>query len=59
MVQLSLFLLLSAELPALLLPEVCCRLKTKLEQDRAWVGSVRKAVPSPHSPPLRESQLSL
>lgn len=52
-VQLSLSLLLSAPLPALLLPEVCCRLKTKLGQGRAWVGRVEKAEPNLHSPPLR------
>lgn len=56
--QLSLFLL-PAAVPALLLPEVCCRFKTKLGQGRAWVGRVEKAEPSPHSPPLRESQLNL
>lgn len=58
MVQLSLSLL-PAAVQALLLPEVCCRFKTKLGQGRAWVGRVEKAEQSPHSPPLRESQQNL
>lgn len=37
----------------------CHRMKTKLGQDRAWVGRVERAEPSPHSPSLRESQQSL
>lgn len=37
----------------------CRRMKTKLGQGRAWVGRVERAEPSPHSPPLRESQQSL
>lgn len=58
MVQLSLSLL-PAAVAALPLPELCCRLNTKLGQGRAWVGRVEKAEPSPHSPHLSESHLSL
>lgn len=54
MVQLSLSLL-PAAVPTLPLPEVHCRLNTKLGEGRACVGRVEKAEPSPHSPPLRES----
>lgn len=54
MVQLRLSLL-PAVVPTLPLPEVHCRLNTKLGEGRACVGRVEKAEPSPHSPPLRES----